>query len=57
MKDDTTRGSDGIITEMLKMGGKTMIRHLVKLFNKCLEQGNISEERSNALIIRAMLKT
>lgn len=34
-KDDTARRPDGIVSEMIKAGGKPMAKFLTKIFNKC----------------------
>lgn len=44
MKDSKAGGSDGIMIEQIKAGGKTVINALQKLFNRCLEDRKVPKE-------------
>lgn len=51
MKNGKSPGEDQITSEMLKMGGETLIEAVKILINKCLMEGRIPEPWKNAEII------
>ncbi|KAL0810788.1 hypothetical protein ABMA28_010105 [Loxostege sticticalis] len=51
VKSGKTGGEDGIVPEMLKEGGESLIAELADLFNWCLSEGNIPKNWENAIVI------
>ncbi|KAL0839312.1 hypothetical protein ABMA28_016056 [Loxostege sticticalis] len=51
VKSGKAGGEDGIVPEMLKEGGESLIAELADLFNRCLSEGNIPKNWENAIVI------
>ena len=51
LKKGKSGGTDGIVPEMLKLGGEEVITFLTKLFNKVFSSGVYPEEWSKAIVI------
>ena len=51
MKDSKAAGMDGIVVKMLKNGGISIIVWLLRIFNKCMGSGVVSEFWKVACII------
>uniref|UniRef100_A0AAR5Q9X0 Reverse transcriptase domain-containing protein n=1 Tax=Dendroctonus ponderosae TaxID=77166 RepID=A0AAR5Q9X0_DENPD len=51
IKNGKAAGEEGILTEMLTQGGDILVEQLEILFNKCLENEDIPQDWTNALVI------
>lgn len=51
MKNNKTPGEDGIVSEMIKLGGRCVIKTLRTLYNACLFGGSTPEKWNNAVMI------
>ena len=51
MKGGKAAGMDGIVVEMLKKGGISIIDWLLRIFNKCMESGVVPEDWKAACIV------
>ena len=51
MKGGKAAGMDGIVAEMLKNVGISIIDWLLRIFNKCMESGIVSEDWKAACIV------
>ena len=51
MKGGKAAGMDGIVVEMLKNGGITIIDWLLRIFNKYMESGVVPEDSKAAYIV------
>ena len=51
MKGGKAAGRDGIVVEMLKNGGISLIDWLLRIFNNCMESGVVREDWKAACIV------
>ena len=51
MKGGKASGMDGIVIEMLKNGGISIIDWLLTIFNNCMESGVVPEDWKTACIV------
>ena len=51
VKSGKAAGMDGIVVEMLKNGGISIIDRLLRIFNKCMESGVVPEDWKVACIV------
>ena len=51
MKSGKASGVDGVGVEMLKEGGESMIEWLVRIYNVCLEEGNVPDDWKKACVV------
>lgn len=50
-KEGKAGGKDGISVEMMKAGGKTIIKELTKIFNMCITEKNIPQDWRTAKLV------
>lgn len=50
MTHNTAPGEDGVVAEAIKLGGRELLKAITKLFNKCLDEGKITQIWPNATI-------
>lgn len=51
VKNGKAAGEDGILPEMLKEGGKSLLQQLKNLFNYCLQEEKIPSNWNNAVVV------
>lgn len=49
-KMDRCQGEDGVLTILLKYGGRSLIKELLKLFIKCIDNEDISSDWTDAVV-------